>query len=175
MNLPQGIESISVETVDHNDQRYDTVGDYRFLGTALDLTVSDMGDWRMGIACAVHEIIEASLLVTNKIPEYEVTAFDKEYEDARQAVLSMDRETRIEREVAIQKYRARWRCDCDITDDSEPGEDVHAPYHREHMFADGIERLVARELGVRWPDYQEAVLSLEYRPTSEVANGEEVP
>ncbi len=35
----------------------------------------------------------------------------------------------------------------------DPGRDERAPYHREHMFADCVERLLARELGVNWEQY----------------------
>ncbi len=38
----------------------------------------------------------------------------------------------------------------------DPGSDPRAPYHREHVFAENIERLVAAELGVSWAAYGEA-------------------
>jgi hypothetical protein len=41
-------------------------------------------------------------------------------------------------------------------DADEPGSLEEAPYHREHMFAEWIERLVAFELGVNWQDYEAA-------------------
>jgi hypothetical protein len=36
----------------------------------------------------------------------------------------------------------------------DPGNDPRAPYHREHVFAESIERLVAQMLGVEWADYE---------------------
>ncbi len=39
----------------------------------------------------------------------------------------------------------------------EPGEDPQAPYHREHMAADVVERFLALELGVDWRGYTKAV------------------
>jgi hypothetical protein len=44
-------------------------------------------------------------------------------------------------------------------DTSEPGDDAKAPYHREHVFATKIERLLAVELGVNWRDYDREVSS----------------
>jgi hypothetical protein len=37
---------------------------------------------------------------------------------------------------------------------NDPGLDPRAPYHREHLFAEHIERRVAGELGVNWKDYE---------------------
>jgi len=39
----------------------------------------------------------------------------------------------------------------------EPGSLKEAPYHKEHMAADAIERMVAILLGVEWNDYEEAI------------------
>ena len=35
----------------------------------------------------------------------------------------------------------------------EPGDHVDAPYHREHMFASKIEKMLADELGIDWIEY----------------------
>lgn len=40
----------------------------------------------------------------------------------------------------------------------EPGGHPEAPYHREHKFAENIERLLAHELGVDWHKYDESLL-----------------
>ncbi len=40
--------------------------------------------------------------------------------------------------------------------DGEPGDDPRAPYHREHRFAELVERLLAHELGVDWAEYEAA-------------------
>ena len=36
----------------------------------------------------------------------------------------------------------------------DPGSSPMAPYHRQHMLAETIERLLAIEMGVDWPDYE---------------------
>jgi hypothetical protein len=35
----------------------------------------------------------------------------------------------------------------------EPGADPAAPYHRQHMAAEAVERALAEKLGVKWEDY----------------------
>ena len=42
-------------------------------------------------------------------------------------------------------------------DTNEPGYLKEAPYHKEHMAAEAIERIVATLLGVEWNDYEEAI------------------
>lgn len=48
----------------------------------------------------------------------------------------------------------------DHDDIGEPGHDPAAPYHKEHVFAEKIERLVAKEMGVDWDEYERVVMSL---------------
>ena len=35
----------------------------------------------------------------------------------------------------------------------DPGSMTEAPYHKQHVFAENVERLVAAELGVDWEEY----------------------
>lgn len=42
----------------------------------------------------------------------------------------------------------------------DPGALSDAPYHREHMFSEAIERLVADQLGVSWVQYEQKVKAL---------------
>lgn len=39
-------------------------------------------------------------------------------------------------------------------DDDDPGSNPNAPYHREHMFAEQLERLFCDEMGIAWADYE---------------------
>jgi hypothetical protein len=39
----------------------------------------------------------------------------------------------------------------------EPGADKRAPYHKEHMFAEKIERMVCKELGFSWKTYSKRI------------------
>lgn len=36
----------------------------------------------------------------------------------------------------------------------DPGNDPAAPYHKEHVFAENVERLLAQQLGVDWKEYE---------------------
>jgi hypothetical protein len=45
-------------------------------------------------------------------------------------------------------------------DSDDPGHVPSAPYHREHVFAECLERLFAQELGVNWQEYEAACLAL---------------
>lgn len=167
MNTPSEIRHVAIDTIPHDRQRYDTVGDYWFgndkghYPKLLTLKVSDMGDWRYGIACAIHELIEAALLVQKKIDEAQVSEFDQDYENARQEIQKTTSNVDPCRTGPYEaQYRRKWACPCEITATSEPGEDVHAPYHGEHMVADNIERIVLRELGANWRQYEEKVGSM---------------
>lgn len=44
----------------------------------------------------------------------------------------------------------------------DPGTLPEAPYHKEHMVALKIEKALAKELGIKWKDYNNELDSLEY-------------
>jgi hypothetical protein len=50
--------------------------------------------------------------------------------------------------------------DKDFDGEGEPGDDPTAPYHREHVFATKIERMLAEELGIDWDAYDKTVNAL---------------
>ena len=45
-------------------------------------------------------------------------------------------------------------------DSDDPGSLPDAPYHKEHMFAEAVEKWVATELGVDWDEYSQRVGAL---------------
>jgi hypothetical protein len=122
---------IVIETIDHSKQRYPTVGDWQ-IGKAgnLHITVSKMSDQRYEFLVAAHEMIEAYLAIHAGVSPKAVDRFDKAYEANRKP-----------------------------GDDSEPGDDPRAPYHKQHVFAENVERLLAAELGVDWQAYDHEVSS----------------
>ena len=126
---------VVIETIRNARQRYATAGDWRVGGTAaipsIAVKVSKMGDWRYELLVGLHETIEAALCHQRGIDEAAVTRFDE----------------------AFEKTRAPGNTD-------EPGDDSAAPYHREHVFATKVERLMAEELGVDWTVYEAAVNAL---------------
>lgn len=115
-----GVTRVVIETIPHKDQRYDTVGDWLYDEQSGTVTIytSYLGDWRMSMACALHELAETMLCVQDGVKEPDVSAFDEGYEYAR-------------------RYLIPAQCGCTPTTDSEPGEDRHAPYRKQHAFADG--------------------------------------
>lgn len=120
---------IHIEIVSHDDQRYDTVGDWTFNSAFqegnLFITVSDMNNWRYESLVGIHEAIEAILCDYRGIAEEDVTSFDK-------------------------KFKGK----------GEPGDAKDAPYRKEHKFATKIEKMLAKELGVDWKKYSQAVDNL---------------
>lgn len=68
-------------------------------------------------------------------------------------------------EMALTKHRS---IDWDIitkfdmnSNNNDPGSLSNAPYHKEHVFAEKIERLVAEELGIDFGEYNKILDSLE--------------
>ena len=123
---------IIAEVIPHKDQKYPTVGNWFFKNPdTLHVEVSDTGNRVFNFLVAHHEITEAFLCSQKGIGAAMVDEFDMAYE-ARRAT----------------------------DDDSEPGDDPHAPYKREHCIATGIERILAAELGVDWKTYEETLDSL---------------
>lgn len=126
------LPKIEIEVISHKAQRYNTLGDYLKEDGAWKIKVSKMSA-DLEFMVAMHEIIEWYLTQRNGIPEPTITEFDKMFEMER---------------------------DSGIWDDEEPGEDKRAPYRKEHMFAEKIERLICQELKIKWSDYNKTVNNL---------------
>jgi len=139
---------VTIDIIPHADQRYDTVGDWLFKklysSEYLTITVSDMNNPDYEFLVGIHELIEAYLCQKRGIKEEDVTAFDIAYEKRRNDLIS---------KAWTQEGR-------DVLIKSEPGQWADAPYHKEHMFATKIEKLVADELGVDWEKYDKTILEL---------------
>lgn len=128
---------IVIETIPHQDQRYDTAGDWFVTRKdGLTIRVSRLGDWRFEMLVAVHELIEVLLCRYDGVTQDAVDKFDFAYEKARKP-----------------------------GDESEPGDDPRAPYARQHCIATGFERILAALFQVSWDDYAEAIERLpEWKP-----------
>lgn len=122
---------VAIETIAPADHRYSTAGDYWLEDGKLVIKVSAMSDPRYSFLVALHELVEASLVRARGIPIEAIDDFDVAYEAKRKD-----------------------------GDNSEPGDSPAAPYHREHVFATKIEKLMAKELGVDWKTYDAAVEAL---------------
>lgn len=139
--------NIDIQVIPHNEQRYDTVGDWFFtkdwyrpkgtemgpqkLWTPIDLLhirVSKMSDWRYEVLVGLHELVECLI--------------------CRQQGVSQQ---------AVDNFDMAWQQHADI---AEPGDDPTAPYYQQHQLASVVERLVSLALGVYWPAYEDEVMSL---------------
>jgi hypothetical protein len=125
-----------IETIPHESQRYPTVGDYWLDENGVEqVRVSEMMDWRYEVLVAVHEIIEMALTRQRGIAEEGITDFDIRFEQNKSQAL--------------------------VT--GEPGDNINAPYRKEHFFATNVERLFAAELGVDWFEYDRYVDALGFK------------
>jgi hypothetical protein len=132
---------IQWDVLPHEEQRYETCGDWFFTGDVLRVVVSRLSDPRYEKLIAIHETIEAMICQQMGIDETDVTAFDVAYEECRNLKISAP-------------------CGCWISPHSEPGDDLHAPYHKAHVAATRCEREVGIAWGVNMRQYENEVESL---------------
>lgn len=123
--------NIRIETIPHEKQQYETVGNWFWDVDTLVIHISNMKNWKYELLVAIHEITETALCRDRNISEDSVTDFDLEFEARRQE-----------------------------GNTDEPGDDPNSPYRKEHLFATNIERLLAAELKVEWDKYEKTINSL---------------
>jgi hypothetical protein len=71
---------IVLETIPHDQQRYDTAGDWWFAPDgSLQIRVSEMGDEQYEEMVAVHELIEVLLCKAHGVGQHAVDDFDRAY------------------------------------------------------------------------------------------------
>lgn len=121
---------IDISVVPHRKQRYDTAGDYFKKGGELHIRVSKMNA-EHEFYVALHELIEWYGIEQAGVSIDSIDQFDIEFEKKRKA-----------------------------GDLSEPGDDLNAPYYKEHQFATLIERMVVEHFGGDWKKYSEHVNKL---------------
>jgi hypothetical protein len=124
---------IVIETIPHEKQRYETVGDWQFLtNDELVIRVSELRNIICPISTAelkqcelivgIHELIEAVLCKSFGITEKEVDEWDMSHEDS-----------------------------------DDPGSIPGCPYYQAHSLATIIEKMLAHELGIYWEEYEEVL------------------
>jgi hypothetical protein len=123
---------IHIKTIPHNNQRYETVGDYFYddLGV-LQVRISDMGNTFYETLVAIHELTEELLTKHRGLTEQEIMDFDLYFEKKREMGM--------------------------IDDVSEAGFSNEAPYLREHSLATAIEMQIVAMAGESWTDYDNTV------------------
>jgi len=115
---------IHVKTIRPDQHRYPTHGDYFTDDRGVEqIRVSDMGDHKLELCIAIHEIVESYLCKDAGIPEEAITAFDLKFED----------------ELALGLHGP----------DDEPGDQPDCPYSEQHRKAMIVEHLIANFLGVK--------------------------
>lgn len=120
---------INIEAIPERDMRYPSLGDYWYDDKGvLQIRVVQM-DRRYEMLVIFHELVEQFLTEQRGIKEEDILKFDLEYEKNRQE-----------------------------GDESEPGDDLNAPYRKEHRFAENIERLIAHELGIDFNEYNDTII-----------------
>lgn len=68
---------ITIETIPHSKQRYNTCGDWVFDPDGnIIITVSDTGNWKYNACVAVHELIEVLACKASGVSQQEVDDFD---------------------------------------------------------------------------------------------------
>lgn len=130
------LPDIHIKTIPHNDQRYETCGDWWYNEDgSITITVSQTNS-KYEFLIAVHEMVEVVLCGLKQVNEKDVTSFDLEFEKMR---------------VEYPKLVA----------DAEPGDNDAAPYFHEHAMASRIEHWLADSIGVDWSSYEKEINSLE--------------
>ena len=131
---------VIIETIPHESQKYETVGDYWMEGDTLHIVVSELGDWKMEMLVAIHELAETLIMLSDGVPRESSTVFDKEFESARAAWPG-------------EIFRVTGK---EYGPDYEPGDSPDAPYARQHTYATAVERILAGAMNVKWYEYEQA-------------------
>lgn len=130
------LPEIIIRTIHHDDQRYETCGDWFYDNTgAMVICISETST-KYEFLVAVHELVEAFLCDFKGIKEKDVTEFDHEFEEMR------------------GNYPH-------LVGDDEPGDNEKAPYYHEHKMASRVEHWLADSCGVDWSDYEKTINALE--------------
>jgi hypothetical protein len=74
--------NINIKTIPHNEQRYETVGDYWWENGNLEIRVSNLGNQDMEYLVAEHELKEAYLCEKRNIKEPDIMDFDIKFNES---------------------------------------------------------------------------------------------
>jgi hypothetical protein len=122
---------ITIKTIEHKKQAYPTCGNFWLSPKTIQIRVSKMDNNDYELMVALHEFVEQHLCSKNNITVQAIDKFDKEFE------------------------RKRKKGNID-----EPGNDPKCPYYKYHQFATKLEKLMCKELGIKWNVYDKFVNSL---------------
>lgn len=149
------MKKILINFLPHNQQRYETVGDYEEKENDLQINISEMRRWEYEAMVLIHELIEYFLTKKRKISIKQIDSFDKK----------MEKNKKKHGHYVHLKFGKVVDCLIDreskpVINNDEPGVCPEAPYFREHEFATKIEKKLCREFKIKWQKYNEYVNSL---------------
>ena len=116
--------NVEIQTIPHEQQEYNTVGFHREGVNKNIIRVSDLNNWKYEILIAIHELVEQSLCLAHGMKAKDVIDFDENFEKNRTSEAPL-----------------------------EPGDNLSAPYHKEHVTATFFEKEMAKALDIDWEDY----------------------
>jgi hypothetical protein len=121
------LPKITIKAIPHKKQRYKTVGDYwKNKDESMEFRVSILDNEYYQFSIILHELVEYFLCKKDRIRLNEIDNFDLAYEKAREEG---------------NRYAP---CGCKIR--GNPGDDIHSPYHHQHIFATRIQQMFLKEL-----------------------------
>lgn len=149
---------IKIEVIPHNHQRYDTVGDWQW---------DEFGNLFIKVSDLNHQRINRVIRETNPERHFEKGPNMAYYEP------QIEKDTSGECLIAIHELIEAVLCRFnfpEITGEevdkfdmgpgkklADPGDDQRAPYHRQHLCASVVERLIAKELNINWQEYEKRI------------------
>jgi len=132
---------INIEVIPHNEQSYETVGDWRIDEKGvLQIRVSRLSKAKYSALIAIHELVEVLIESVRRVGHLKVPPklvedtdlFDKNYEYSRP----------------------------EDDEDSEPGAEPDCPVYQGHMAASAIEYIAAMILAINYNEYQKEIVGL---------------
>ncbi len=124
------LPTIKIKSIPHRKQRYETCGDYYHRWGKWQFRISKINS-KYEFLILIHELVEWFLTQQRGITEEQISNFD----------------------ILFEAKRSKGSFD-------EPGHDKKAPYHKEHVFAEKIEKQLAKELKVDWKKYDKTINKL---------------
>lgn len=127
------LPKIIIRTIDPDNQRYPTCGDWQYDAedNTLIVSVNRMADFRSELAVAIHEMYESVMCLHDDITTTDVDQFDFQFEADRD----------------LGKH----------TETEEAGDHPKAPYFQQHQSATRIERLTCDEMKLDWDTHDKNV------------------
>jgi hypothetical protein len=130
--------NISIKSIQHKSQRYNTIGDYGVKNGVEWYSISKELKDIFQRAVFIHEFVENTWVKINGVSAKDINAFDKKWE----------------KDFAKGLHKP----------EDEPGDCPKAPYYQGHQIASGIERVFIASMGADWEDYEKAMMKL-WRPS----------